>query len=178
MSYSPIANRIKELRQRRKMTLDQLSSLTGLSKGYLSRIENSSRPPPLFTLDAIARALGVDSTFLIVGTDKLEESNICLVRNDERRSVEREPNPYKYTYEALAYKKPGKNMEPYLITVGFHRDIVEYQHQGEEFFYGEKSFLVKEGDSLYFDASVPHSGVSISDQEAKILCIIYSYSRL
>ncbi len=188
MDPKEIANRIKDLRVRQNMTLDQLASLTGFSKGYLSRIENSDKAPPLFTLDAIARSLGMDIASLLSGNEHLQESDIVLVRKDERKQVRRQTDPYQYNYESLAYKKPGKNMEPYIITVGFKRDTEGYQHHGEEFifvlegevefFYGDRSFLLKGGDSLYFDASVPHSGVSLTDKEAKLLCVVYSYKRL
>lgn len=188
MDPREIANKIKELRLRQNMTLDQLATRAGFTKGYLSRIENSEKAPPLFTLDAVAGALGMDVASLLSGSEHMEEVDIVMVRKDERKQVRRQTDPYQYSYESLAYKKPGKNMEPYIITVGFKRDTEGYSHHGEEFifvlegevefFYGDRSFLLKEGDSLYFDASVPHSGVSLTDKDAKLLCVIYSYKRL
>jgi transcriptional regulator with XRE-family HTH domain len=187
MDPKVIANRIRELRQQKEMTLEQLASVTGFSKGYLSRIENSSKPPPLFTLNTIAQALSTDITFLL-SSDEPEDTSISVVRKDERKLVPRQSNPYQYTYEALAYKMAGKNMEPFLINVGFEWEKFQYQHRGEEFIFvlegemefshGDRRFRVREGDCLYFDASKPHSGVSVGDKEARILCVIYYYNRM
>ena len=188
MNSKDIGFRIKKLRQNQRITIDKLATMTGFTKGYISRIENSFKPPPLFTLNTIAQALGVDITFLLSDTEDLEETDIIIVHKEERKRVSRGKNTYPHTYESLAYKKAGKNMEPYLITVGFTKDEEGYCHQGEEFifviegemdfFYGDKNFRVVKGDSLYFDASIPHVGVSLADKEAKLLCVVYSYKRL
>ena len=96
--------------------------------------------------------------------------------------------PYGYTYEAMAARLPGKNMEPYLITIS---DIIPkdaFQHDGEEFIfilsgkmefiYDGKSYFLEEGDSAYYRSGVPHSGRSAGGKKAKFLCIMYSYKRI
>jgi DNA-binding Xre family transcriptional regulator len=50
---------IRVWREHRKLTLDQLGAAAGLSKGYLSDLENGKRAGPVGTLQALARALGV-----------------------------------------------------------------------------------------------------------------------
>ncbi len=50
---------IRVWREHREMTLDQLGTAAGLSKGYLSDLENGKRVGPVETLQAIARALKV-----------------------------------------------------------------------------------------------------------------------
>jgi DNA-binding XRE family transcriptional regulator len=50
---------IRVWREFRKMTLDQLGAAAGLSKGYLSDLENGKRAGPVETLQALARALRV-----------------------------------------------------------------------------------------------------------------------
>jgi len=50
---------IRVWREHREMTLDQLGAAAGLSKGYLSDLENGNRAGPVETLQAIARALKV-----------------------------------------------------------------------------------------------------------------------
>jgi DNA-binding XRE family transcriptional regulator len=52
-------NPIRVWREHRKMTLDQLGTAAGLSKGYLSDLENGKRAGPVETLQALARALRV-----------------------------------------------------------------------------------------------------------------------
>ena len=54
MEYTTIYQKIKQLRLKRKITIQDLSTKTGLTPGYLSKIENSEKPPPIPTLVKIA----------------------------------------------------------------------------------------------------------------------------
>lgn len=55
---------LREIRKERKITLDKLSKLTGMSKGHLSRIERKETEPTITSLARIALALNVDITEL------------------------------------------------------------------------------------------------------------------
>ena len=57
--------RVKELRIARQMTIEQLASLAGMSKSYLSEIENGKKQINGRRLEAIARVLGVTAADLI-----------------------------------------------------------------------------------------------------------------
>ena len=59
MLEKKIADKIHEIRKNKGLTLAQLGDATGLSKGLLSRIENSQVSPPIATLSKIARGLEV-----------------------------------------------------------------------------------------------------------------------
>jgi transcriptional regulator with XRE-family HTH domain len=187
-----IAENIKTLRKQKKITLQDLADLTGLTKGYLSKIERSKKAPPYSTLNKIAIALGVDAAFLLgERLDKSNDSRISFTKKNRGKSVSMmsslsEGSLYGYAYEALASDKPGKNMEPYIIEPAFGEEAI-FQHEGEEFMYvlegthefiydGEK-YLMKEGDSVYFDATVPHTGRSVGKKKAKLLAVMYNYKR-
>ena len=183
-----IVKKIKEFRLNRNISLDKLANLTGLTKGYLSRIENSTKAPPISTLAKISQGLGVDITqFFSNNMSSSQPVDISIIKKNERLEVGGRGTPYGYIYEALAHKKPGKNMDPYIITIGFDR-TADFQHEGEEFlfvlegklehFYKGESYILEEGDSIYFDANIPHSGRSLGNKEAKLLMVIYSYKRI
>jgi len=187
MDERAICRNVKTLRLRRGMTLEDLSGLTGLSKGYLSKVERSSKLPPFSTLNKIAAALGVE--MLTVLSETLEEprdTRITFVRKSERRSVATEGSLYGYQYETLAHNKPGKSMEPYVIEPAFEEKGL-FQHEGEEllyvlegtheFTYDGKKYVMNEGDCVYFDSGVPHTGRSLGKKKAKLLAVIYSYER-
>jgi len=179
--------KIQSLRKAKGTTLDQLARMTGLTKGYLSQIENSTKTPPFSTLDKIAYALGVDITYFFVNSENEQaNSKITLVKPEERKRVAPGGLRRGYGYESLAYKKAGKNMEPYLITVdSWGRG--SFKHDGEEFLFilegtlefgfGGKKYILKPGYSLYFDSGVEHSGRALGDEKVKMLCIIYNYRR-
>lgn len=187
-----ITKKLKEIRLSKKLTLDMLSKLTGLTKGYLSQIENSTQPPPIYTLSRISSALDIDISELFVQIPKaIPYQKMTISRHDQHRLMDRVGTQYGYIYEDLALQKKGKNMEPFLVTVGFDRKIdikKDFCHEGEEFLYvieGKLEFyfdgelyVLEQGDSVYFDANVPHSGKSVGDKEARILIVIYSYKRM
>jgi len=66
-----VISKIQSLRKGRGVTLDRLAKMTGLTKGYLSQIENSTKTPPFSTLDKIAYALGVDITHFFINISLL-----------------------------------------------------------------------------------------------------------
>jgi transcriptional regulator with XRE-family HTH domain len=179
--------KIQSLRKTKKVTLDQLAKMTRLTKGYLSQIENSTKTPPFSTLDKIAYALGVDITYFFVNSENEQvDAKITVIKPDERKRVAPGGLRRGYGYESLAYKKSGKNMEPYLITVGF-QGRGSFKHDGEEFLFilegtlefsfGGKKYILKPGYSIYFDSGIEHSGRALGDEKVKMLCIIYNYRR-
>jgi mannose-6-phosphate isomerase-like protein (cupin superfamily) len=88
---------------------------------------------------------------------------------------------YGYNYNSLAYKKMGKRMEPYIIECAFGEKTV-FSHDGEEFMYvdegtqkfvyASKKYLLRKGDSIYFNPRIPHNGRSVGKKRAKILTVI------
>ena len=182
-----IAENIRRLRKQRNITLQLLASRTGLTKGYLSKIERSEKAPPYSTLNKIAGALGIEVTdFFKKDFGPGEDRQIVFVPSKEGRIIRESTHYAGYDYMVLAAGKPGKNMEPFFIFVPFEFPGL-FKHEGEEFFYvlegkiefkyGEKTIIMAEGDHTYFDSCVPHTGRSIGDKRAKLLVVIYFYKR-
>jgi transcriptional regulator with XRE-family HTH domain len=182
-----IVKNIRNLRLSKKVSLGKLASLTGLTKSYVSKIENSHKAPPFSTLIKIANGLNTDVSLLIAeDSEILKDINLCIVRKNERKEVISRGSLYGYHYEALAHRKVGKNMEPYIIEPAFKEKAV-FSHEGEEFMYvlegthefvyDGKKYILHEGDSIYFDSIIPHSGRNVGRKKAKILAVMYSYKR-
>ncbi len=180
---SEIGRKIKEYRKRKGITLSDLAKKTGFTKGYLSKIEKSKKAPPISTLILIIKALEVSISEIL--EDKEDKISICLVKNEERLTVARNGSAFGYSYQALAHKFSKKHMEPYIITLPIKpKRKVIFQHRGEEmvyvlegkmrFFHGDKEFIVKKGDCIYFDSSIPHYGISDGKKEVKCLSVIYT----
>ncbi len=188
MNEKQIAGNIRKVRLGEGISLERLAKSSGLTKGYLSKIENSDKAPPFSTLGKIARGLGVDLMLLISAETQVpSDTKLCIVRADERENTTAKTAAGRYEYDSLAYKKTGKNMEPYLIAPAFDEEAV-FSHEGEEFMYvlegthefvyGDKTYTLRKGDSIYFDSSVPHSGKSVGKKRARVLAVMYSYKRL
>jgi len=193
MGEETIASNIMRLRKERKITLERLAELTGLTKGYLSKIERSNKAPPYSTLNKIAIALGVDAAFFLDdGPHDVKHVKISFTKKDKGKTIQSvgslaEGSLYGYGYEALASDKPGKNMEPFIIEPSFDEEAI-FQHEGEEFMYvlegrhefiyDGQHFIMEQGDSVYFDAGVPHTGRSLGKKKARLLAVMYNYRRL
>lgn len=184
---SAIAKRIKELRLKKGLTLQELAEKTGFAKSYLSQIENLKREPPISTLTKIAYALGEDIIFLITGERIDEEERFMIVRAHERRRVIRPGGSPDYIYESITYKKRNRLMDGYILTAGFEFPSNPLVHEGEELvfmlegkqevIYDGKSYIVEEGDCFYFDSTRPHYSRSIGPKPAKFLVVFCSKVR-
>jgi len=178
-----IAEKIRNLRMEKNITLDILAERTGFTKGYLSKLENARKVPPIATLSRIARALGVEIVDFFDKTTN--DTSYCIVRKGERKPVIRNGTLFGYYYESIAYGKRHKKMEPFIITLIPHaKDHTIFDHNGEELmfvlegkmkvFLGDERHSLEEGDCIYFDSNIPHRGECIGDTEARVLVVIIS----
>jgi len=106
---------IRELRQQKNFTLEQLARKTGFSKGYLSRIENSGNLPPFPTMQKIAGALDEELTSFIKKKDKQQQSsNLDIILAGEDDDMLESIGGYSYqkmvsSYESIRKKKSLPN---------------------------------------------------------------------
>ena len=187
MDEKLICANIKKLRKQNNLTLEKLAARTGLTKGYLSKVERSQKAPPYSTLNKIAGALGTEVTRIFEkNVEPLEDIRISFQKSKDARIIKATSQDSGYDYEVLAADKPGKNMEPFIIYSPWEIKKM-YSHEGEEFIYildgkcefiyGDDTFILEKGDRVYFDSCVPHAGRSIGDKTATLLVIIYFYKR-
>jgi transcriptional regulator with XRE-family HTH domain len=95
---------LKKYRQSRNMTLQQLSDLTGISVGFLSKIERGVGNPTSNTIQKISYALQITANELIgTGTPAeeetgtvLEESGSFIIREDDREVIYGLTNTFKF----------------------------------------------------------------------------------
>jgi transcriptional regulator with XRE-family HTH domain len=182
---SEIGKRIKAFRAKKSITLEQLASQTGFTKGYLSKVEKSEKSPPVSTLGIIARALGV--TISAILGEENPSVPFCLVKKGESPLISRNGNSSEYSYKAIAYKFPNKKMEPFILTLPVNPKKKNlYRHEGEELLFvlegtmkfhcNNQEYIVEQGDCIYFDSSLPHFGESRGDQRVRCLIVIYNYA--
>jgi transcriptional regulator with XRE-family HTH domain len=183
-----IGNKVRELRQGNRYTLQDLAFKTGLSKPFLSQIENDHVVPPVATLLKLARALNVGMGYFF--QEEAGSEKISVTRPWERFRVERRPHQEKgevsYIYVALETKKTNKSMEPLLVEFPAQDtgEMVFMSHDGEEFLYvleGTVEFrsidrveVLEPGDSIYFESDLSHSFRCIGENPAKALAVIWS----
>jgi transcriptional regulator with XRE-family HTH domain len=180
--------KIRRLRQRRSLTLQDVSELSGLSKSLLSQIENEASAPRIPTLVRIAKALGVQIGYFF--RQESSAQRISLVRSNSRQEVvqlpHNRPKRLGYRYVPLAHPLTNQHMEPFWIHFEPRSDNEDtyFQHAGEEFLYvqegrlefkgGDQSMVIEKGDSLYFESSMPHGVRNLGSSPASALAVIYT----
>ena len=183
-----VGEKIKLVRESKSISLEQLSERSGLTADQISHIENDINIPSLSPLIKIARAMGVRlGTFL----DDTSELGPVVCRNNEHTDTISMKNDGKSTHKALNYhslanSKSGRHMEPFIIDFDRHneKDFILSTHEGEEFIYvlsgvleityGKDSYILEQGDSIYYDSIVPHLARSAGDETTQILAIVYA----
>jgi len=188
-----INTKIGQIRQNKGITLKVLSERTGLTEGYLSRIERSDTAPPIVTLIRIAEALDTDISFFFLqeNDDALQNPPIVIDRKSSAQwtdssNIFNEANVCRYKYIALSKMKPSKNMLPYILEYDSGANESS-KHEGEEFvyvlegvleiLYGTERYVLEAGDSAYFECFIPHVVKSLSNERAKIINIIFPYRK-
>lgn len=186
-----IGEKIRGLRQHKRLTLQELSDLTTLSKPLLSQIENQQVVPPLATLLKIAKGLKVGIHFFF--EDESNRQNYVLTRREDVREDESVPRPVvndvsrPYTYHSLAHGLRHKHMEPFLVEFDSREwdEKLFFKHDGDEeflyvtegeldFHYNNEVLRLRTGDSIYYDSSQPHGWVSVGTNKAKAVAVLYS----
>ena len=177
-----IGNQIRTLRKMKNLTVAELAAQSGLSISMLSKIETGSTSPSLATLQAIATALNVPFTTLFVKFD--EKRDISFVQAGEGLLIERRGTRSGHQYRLLGHSVSSDvAVEPYLITLTEEADPYPvFQHEGVEFIYmldgevsyrhADKSYLLKSGDALFFDATAPHGPEELRKLPMNFLSII------
>lgn len=182
-----LAERLRRLRISRRLTLEQLAQQAGLSKGYLSRIENARQLPPIATLSRIAAALNTDVNFFLQDNATQETERTSVVRVNERQPIARGASDFGYDYMSLAHKRRFKQMEPFVFKFPkVAKREVQFEHTGEEFLFvltgkiefevghadDRRAWVLEPGDSLYFDSELPHSGRGLTNNATALVVLL------
>jgi len=181
-----IGRQVRAFRQQLGMTVAQLAQAARMSVGMLSKIENGQTSPSLATLHALSAALHVPVTSLFRLFE--EERSATFIKAGNGLTIERRGTRAGHQYQLLGHSfGAGLAVEPYLITLTEDSDVFPlFQHEGSEFLYmlegevdyrhGDKTYPMQPGDSLFFDADVPHGPETLRRLPIRFLSII-SYSR-
>ncbi|KKC99427.1 helix-turn-helix domain-containing protein [Photobacterium halotolerans] len=180
-----LGKRLKEIRIAHGLTLEEASKRTGLARSTLSKIENEQISPTFQAMQKLATGLQIDIPQLFAPPKQL----VATGRRDITRQGEGKPHPTTtYEHELLATQLRNKKMMPFKSRVRA-RHFDDYsdwiRHDGEEFllvlsgkitFFSEfyEPVRLSEGDSVYYDATMGHMLVSVSDEDALILWVTAS----
>lgn len=169
-----IGSKIRAIRNRKKITIAQMCEGTGLSKGFISNVENNNTSPSINTLQTIATFLGVPLPYLLLE----KKQHMHVVKKAERtystyNNLKIEHLSSKGGLRMMLVEfPPGASMGEANAHEGMECHLVlEGRVLAEQ---GEDSFVLEEGDTFSWNASVPHFVKNVSEEKAVVLISVYS----
>ena len=172
-----LGNKIRKLRISKGINLTAFSKKIGKTPSYLSQVERGMASPSIMALREISKALNVPIFYFLI--DDKQQS--AIVRKNERRIL-RFPAS-RLTYELLSPDVSHQiEMIRTRIEVGASSCSKPLSHEDEEctlvmegkmeIKIGDEFFILEEGDSIYYIASIPHKITSIGDKDLIIISAI------
>ncbi|MFJ4784997.1 helix-turn-helix domain-containing protein [Streptomyces sp. NPDC088794] len=165
-----VAQRLKDLRSERGITLTTLAEQTGISSAHLSRLEKGLRKPSIGSLLQIARVYGVSISELVQEPDA---DDFHLVRADA--AMTRDGQDGRYT--VLSGPRETMSVIRVVLESGKHTKMAK--HVGEEWLHvlsgaitldiSGRSLDLAAGDSVHFDSSKEHRVLNDEDADATVL---------
>ena len=178
---SRIAQKIRSTRLEKNLTIQQLATRTHVSKGLLSKIENSRTIPSLPVFVTLIQSLEISLKEFFQDMVLVNGKNYLLVKKDQYAPLEREPRSGVNYQSILSQNVTNCTMEIVLLTIESGSKGKPSTTNGYKFNYivsgsceytiNNDSLSLEEGDALYFDATHPHSPVNKSRRKVIMLSV-------
>jgi transcriptional regulator with XRE-family HTH domain len=177
-----IGQGVRGFRKQAGLGIAELAERARLSPGMLSKIENGAISPSLATLQSLAKALQVPVTSLFREFEEVRDTT--FVRAGQGLLVSRDGPRIGHEYRILGHTTAKRvAVEPYLMSYDDPAEVFPiYQRSGSEFIYvlegelayrhGSKLFSMAPGDSLLFDADVPHGPEKLSKTPVRYIAVV------
>ncbi|RAP43279.1 transcriptional regulator [Rhodovulum viride] len=177
-----LGRRVRELRTEKGWTLEQAARQAGLARSTLSKIENDQMSPTYDALKKLATGLGVSVPQLFTPMRGARAGGRMAVTRTGEGAAHATAT---YEHELMAGALARKRMMPYRTRIRA-RDVAEFdgwvRHEGEEFLYVLTGVVrlytefyapvdMRRGDSAYYDATMGHNLVSVSQEDATVLWV-------
>jgi transcriptional regulator with XRE-family HTH domain len=168
MDMLDISQRIRSIRLKQNMTVAQLAIKSGLSKGFISRLENFRINASVKALIKVSEALGMSMSELFADEEHSVEYVFGSLDSGEK-VIRDESDAYGIDYYSLAFRKNNRKLEPFMLEYRpSDQQRLFLMHESDEFFTlleGEIIFCIGDeqncrtmqaGDTLYLSKNLPH----------------------
>ena len=174
--------RVRELRKAKGWTLEQAAAVAGLARSTLSKIENGQMSPTYDALKKLAQGMAISVPQLFTPAQQPKVSGRFAVTKAGEGQAHATTT---YEHDLLASGLTKKHMLPYRATIRA-RSMDDFdgwvRHEGEEFLFVLTGIVrlytefyepveLRRGDSAYYDGSMGHNVVSLSQDDATILWV-------
>lgn len=185
LSQYGVGEKLRSLRLKKKMGLVELGEHSGLSPALISKIERGKLFPTLPTLLRLALVFSVGLEYFF--TETKNRPVLAIVRKSERKIFPEKPNTVDvaYHFESLDFTATERKMSSYLAHFeplnSKTGKVARHSHPGVEFIYmltgrlnlyfADEEHELDPGDSIYFDATVPHGYERGGSKEATAVVV-------
>lgn len=178
-----IGMKVKRKRVEQGLKIMDVARIAGLSQGMVSKVENAQVSTSLDTLGRLCDAIGLTIATLFSDYDR-PEGSAQLTRAGEGMEVVRQGTEKGHRYELLSYHRgKRKSYEPFLVIMDDASEVFPtFSHSGQEFLYilegnilyrhGNHLYEMGPGDSLSFDAEIPHGPEALLEIPIRMLSVI------
>ena len=196
-----LGNKIRTERQKRHLTLDKFSKMTGLSKSFLSQVERGLTEPSITSLKKISKQFGFSVVNLFLNEGDINSSweyGNSSQKYNEKRPVYVESVKVVRADKRKRFALPGSKVMYDLLTPDMNRQlevmfmrVKKGDNSGEEPMLdppGEKIGLVlkgslevqveneifqlMEGDSIYYPTNIAHSWRALEGDATEVIWIL------
>jgi transcriptional regulator with XRE-family HTH domain len=183
---SKIARKIRAIRQEKNLTIQQLATRSNVSKGLLSKIENSRTTPSLPVFLTIIQSLDISLKDFFHEMVLSNGMNYLLIRKSQSVTIERIHSVGIRYYNMFSQVISNGTMEAVWISMDPGAKGTPTTSNGYEFKYilkgtcdyniNRETITLHEGDALYLDASIPNLPINNSRKKVEILLINFTLS--
>jgi transcriptional regulator with XRE-family HTH domain len=174
-----VAKNLRSIREEKKLSLDKVAELTGVSKSMLGQIERGESNPTIATVWKIANGLKVSFTTLI----NIPQHDTVIIERNEIEPLIEDSGKYRL-YPYFPYED-GRRFEIYSVEIekGGYLSAEAHPEGTQEFitvFDGEltirvngQEYAAKKGDSIRFKADKPHDYHNSGNELTRLSMVIY-----
>lgn len=179
-----IGKRIKIIRKKQKLTINEVATNAGVSNGLISRIENGRTIPSLPVLLELIGALKIDASTFFKDIENSQSRKYIHISKKQQQLIEKEVEAEGFTYHhifskslsAIGFEAVILNITPNSKREKVVTDAWEFKYiiSGSCTYYiGEDKIIVNKGDSLYFNGKTPHLPYNHTAQDCTMLVLYF-----
>lgn len=176
-----LGRKVRALRTEAGLTVEALAGQAGVSAGLVGQVERGVGNPSIGNVHKLATALGVSVYALLEdpARDTADQGpSAAVVRRDQRKRIA-------YPRDHILYELLTPDLQRSLEVIrsvmppDYDTGSAPYRHQGEECVHvlrgrievhvGSDSYLLEPGDTITYDASVPHWWRNAGQEEGETI---------
>jgi transcriptional regulator with XRE-family HTH domain len=179
-----ISNKLKDIRKTKGLTLQKIADDAGVTKSLVSQIENSRAIPSLPVMLSLIKALDVDLNIFFSDFFFRDMSDGVLIRKSEDYQPFTKENATGFFYHRI-FSRQFNDSHVDVVLLRLEKDAkrpmvrtnayeFKYILQGSvEYTVGKNNYVLRQGDSMFFDANELHNPKCIDGDEATMLVIYF-----